>query len=410
MTSPTTLEPPPAPAPATTRPAAERPHVPAPVRAPSPVPAPRRDVALDLVRGLAVVILVVNHVHLDSALERVTEPFLSAAEALVAVSGVVVGMVFGRRWLVRGARATSAALLRRSLQLYRASVVVVALVWLLTLVPGLATEALTVAPRTTGPDLYDFDGPLRLLVAIVTLEAGPWQFNVLGFFIAALALAPALLWALARGWWPGVLAASWVAFALGRATGAEVLPAQSEGPFPLLVWQVLFVHGMVLGFHRERVGRALRGWRGRAVAGVVVAAALAAGYLRLHEIGLDPLGLDGLVGFDAADWRRGDAEHFHKPTLDAARLLSMVAFTAVAYLGFRRFAGAAERVAGPILLPLGRASFYVFIVHVFVCLAVATLLPGDGLGLAGNTLVQASCLAAVLLLVRGQVLFRWIPR
>jgi hypothetical protein len=358
-----------------------------------------------------VVVLVVNHVHLDSALERVTEPFLSAAEALVCVSGVVVGMVFGRRWLQRGARATSAALLRRSLELYRASVVVVALVGLLTLVPGLATEALTIAPRTAGPDLYAFDGPLRLALAIVTLEAGPWQFNVLGFFIAALALAPAVLWALARGWWPLVLAASWALFAVGRLTLADVLPAQSEGPFPLLIWQVLFVHGVVLGWHRDRVARAVPRVRG-AVIGAVAAVALAAAYLRLHELGLDPLGLDALLGFDAADWRRWDAEHFHKPTLDAARMISMVAFTAAAYLAFRRFAPLAQRVLGPLLLPLGRASFYVFIVHVFVCLAVASVpaLAGDGLGLAGNTAVQLGCLALVWAMVRGEVLFRWIPR
>jgi hypothetical protein len=375
------------------------------LRPPSPVPkAPRRDVALDLVRGLAVVILVVNHVHLDSALERVTEPFMSAAEALVIVSGIVVGMVFGRRWRSRGARATSAMLLRRSFQLYRASVVVVLLVWLLTLVPGLGTDALTIAPRTTGPDLYDFDGPLRLALAIVTLEAGPWQFNVLGFFIAALALAPAVLWALARGWWPAVLAASWAAFFVGRATGAEVLPSQSEGPFPLLIWQVLFVHGVVGGRHRDAVARALRGARGTAVAAAVVAVALLAAYVRLHEIGFAPFGIDG------ARWRAWDAEHFTKSTLDAARLVSMVAFTAVAYLALRRFAGTAERIAAPLLLPLGRASFYVFIVHVFLCLAVATALPGDGLGLLGNTLVQLAGLALVWAMVSREVLFRWIPR
>ena len=51
----------------------------------------------------------------------------------------------------------------------------------------------------------------------------------------------------------------------------------------------------------------------------------------------------------------------------------MVAFTAAAYLAFRRFAPLARSAsAGPLLLPLGRASFYVFIVHVFVCLAIAT--------------------------------------
>ena len=231
---------------------------------------------------------------------------MSAAEVLIG------GVRRGRRDGVRaplapqGARAATTALLRRSFQLYRASVVVVALVWLLTLVPGLATDALTIAPRTTGPDLYDFDGPLRLLVAIVTLEAGPWQFNVLGFFIAALVLAPAVLWALARGWWPAVLAASWALFLAGRATLADVLPMQSEGPFPLLIWQVLFVHGMVLGWHRDSVARAVARTRG-AVAAAIVAVALAAAYVRLHEIGLP-----ARSRLRAGEWRRWDAEHFNK--------------------------------------------------------------------------------------------------
>jgi len=386
------------------------PQTPAQPQPPAP-PAAGRDVALDLVRGLALVILVVNHVHLDSALERVTEPFLSAAEALVLVSGVVAGVVFGRRWLTQGARATSRALWRRSFVLYRASVCVVAVVGLLTLVPGLATEALTVAPRTTGPDLYAFDGALRTLLAVVTLEAGPWQFNMLGFFIAALAATPLVLAALARGWWPAVLAASWGLYLLGRATGADVLPSQSEGPFPFLVWQVLFVGGAVAGWHRETLRRAVRRVRPLAV-GVVVVAACVAALGRLHEVGLDPLGLDGLLGLDADGWRAWDREHFAKPELDPARLGSMVAFTAAAYLLLRRFEQPLTRTAGWALLPLGRSSFYVFIVHVFVCLAVATALPpgGEGLGLAGNAAVQAGCVLLLVALVRRRVLFRWIPR
>jgi hypothetical protein len=381
---------------------------PPPVR-PSPFPpgpTAGRDVALDLLRGIAMVVLVVNHIHLDSALEYATEPFLSAAEALVSVSGVVAGMVFGRRWVTIGARATSAALLRRSFVLYRASVAVVALVGLLTLVPVLATDALTVVPRTSGPDLYAFDGALRTALAIVTLEAGPWQFNILGFFIAALALAPALLFALDRGWWAGMLAASWLAFLAGRATGLDVLPSQSEGPFPFLVWQLLFVHGMVLGWHRDRVVRAFARTRGAAT-GAIVAVAGAAAYVRLHEVGLEPFG----VG--AADWARWDREHFDKATLDAARLVSMVAFTAVAYLVLRRLGPVAERAAGWMLLPLGRNSFYVFIVHVFVALAVASvpaLADAEGVGPAGNAAVQVAALLLIVVMVRRRFLFRWIPR
>ena len=365
---------------------------------------PRRDVALDLLRGLAVAVLVVNHVALDSWLAYATEPFLSAAETLVIVSGVVCGMVFGRRWLVAGARATTRALLRRSFVLYRASVCVVALVGALTLVPGLATDALTIAPGTTGPDLYAFDGPLRTALAIVTLEAGPWQFNILGFFIAALALAPAVLWLLERGWWPAVLVVSWAVFLVGRATLIDVLPAQSEVRFPFLIWQLLFVHGLVVGWERERLERALARWRG-VVVGTVLAVAGIAALARLHEIGLDPFFAD-----DA--WRRWDAEHFSKPTLDAARLVSMVAFTAAAYVALRRFEPLAERTVGRFLLPLGRASFYVFIVQVFLCLAVASLplLAEGGMGRPLNTLAQLGCLALVWLLVSRRILFRVIPR
>ena len=375
---------------------------PPPRPGPPALPPAGRDVSLDLLRGLAMAILVVNHVPLDSWLHYGTEPFLSAAEALVVVSGVVAGMVFGRRWLAWGARATTRALLHRSFVLYRASVVVVALVGALTLVPGLATEALTVAPRTAGPDLYAFDGPLRTALAIATLEAGPWQFNILGFFVAAIAVTPALLGLLARGWWPVVLAASWALYLVGRATLLDVLPSQSERPFPFLIWQVLFVHGVVLGWHRERVAVAIARVRRPVVAAILVVATVAV-WSRLHEIGLDPTGVD---------WRRFDGEHFSKRTLDWGRLVTMLSFTAAAYLAFRRFEPLARRTAGRLLLPLGRNSFYVFITHVFLCLAVASLplLEDGGFGRAGNTVAQIGCLALLWLMVRRRFLFGWIPR
>ena len=379
-------------------------------RAAGPRDGFRRDVALDLVRGLAVLILVVNHIHLDSALEYATQPFMSAAEALVLVSGVVCGIVFRRRWQREGAGAVTLILLRRSGKLYVASVVVVALVGALRFMPGLQTDALTVLP-SGGADLYAVDGPLGMLIGIVTLGVGPWQFDVLGFFIAALAAAPLVLWALDRGWWPVVLTSSLGLYLTGRLTMLEVLPSMSERPFPLLIWQFLFVPAMVLGWHRERVGDALRA-AGRSVPATVAIVALLAGYLRLHEIGLDPLGLDGLLGHGPADWAAWDREHFDKRSLDPLRLVTMVSFTAAAYLVFSRFQRIAEPTIGRLLIPLGRNSFYVFIMQVFLCLAVASVpaLGGEGPGFIANTLVQAACLALLWLMVRRRVLFGLVPR
>jgi len=367
-----------------------------------PAACAARDVPLDLLRGLAMLILVVNHLRLESPLGHATTAVLSAAEVLVAVSGVVVGMVFGRRWLTEGARATTMMLLRRSRKLYIASAVVVAIVGLLTLVPALATERLTVSPSMqSADDLYAFDGGLRTVAAIVTLEAGPWQFNILGFFIAALALAPAVLWALDRGSWPAVLVASWVVFALGRHWDVDVLPTQSERPFPILVWQVLFVNGVVLGWHRDQVARRLRDYRRLVCAGIVV---LAAAFACVQ--------LAGPALLESGAWARWEAEHFHKGSLDIARVLAMVSIAAAIYLGLRRWSAAAERILGPLLLPLGRNSFYVFILHVFVCLAVASIPPlvDGGLGLIGNALVQVGCLALLLTMVKRRFLFRVVPR
>jgi hypothetical protein len=291
-------------------------------------------------------------------------------------------MVFGRRWMVDGARAATRQLLARSRKLYVASVVVVAIVGLLTLVPGLPMERLTVSGNLYPPQSsYEYDGIARTLLAVVTLEAGPWQFNILGFFVATLAAAPALLYALSRGWWAWLLAASWALYVVGRETGIDVLPSQSERPFPLLVWQLLFVHGMVLGWHRERLRGLCAAWL------IVLAVAAGAAAVQLGA---------------GAGWQNA---HFDKSSLDLARALGMTALGAAAYLALRR-----TEWLGAALLPFGRNSFYVFIMHVFVCLAVAIVFPRQGFGMVANTFVQAGCLVLLWTMVRRRFLFRWVPR
>jgi hypothetical protein len=362
-------------------------------------PVPSRDVALDLLRGLAMVILVVNHMRLPSLLDSATGALLSAAEVLVPVSGVVVGMVFGRRWVERGARATTLMLLRRARKLYVASIAVVALVGLVRLAPGVTTDPLTVLRSRGGLDLYAFDGPLETLLAVLTLKAGPWQFNILGFFVVSLALAPLLLHALARGRWRRLLAGSLALYAIGRGWQADVLPAQSERPFPILVWQVLFVPGMIVGWHRAQIAAALRP-HARLATRAVVGLALAAATLRL-------------AGPLVPGWSAWEAAHFDKSTLDLLRILAMASLAGAFYVGVRRHARLAERVLAPVLLPLGRNSFYVFVVHVFLVLVLVNIpavSDGDGLGLVGNSVLQVCLVGLLVLMVRRRFLFRWIPR
>lgn len=368
-----------------------------------------RDVALDLLRGLAIVILVVNHIHLDSPLGYVTETVLSAAEVLVAVSGVVAGMVFGRRWSLHGARATSRMLLARARKLYAATVCVIAAVGVLVAIPWIDTSVLTASPRmAAGTDLYAFDGTGRTIIAVVTLEAGPWQFSILGLFIVLLAVTPGILWALERGAWLPVLCASWALFAIGRTWDVDVLPTQSERAFPILVWQALFVHGLVLGFHRAAVSAALSRWR-EPLAWGLAGAALVAVALRLEMEGVAPIGLDRMFGYAPASWELWQREHFDKTTLDLTRVVVLASIAGALYLALCTYRSYAERLLGWLLLPLGRNSFYVFIMHVFVCLAVAVLAPHVG-GAAASLSAELACLGLLWLMVRQRFLFSIVPR
>ena len=69
-----------------------------------------------------------------------------------------------------------------------------------------------------------------------------------------------------------------------------------------------------------------------------------------------------------------------------------------------------ERALGWFLVPLGRASLYVFVLHVPVALLVANVPGLSGAGVALGTLAHGLVLGVLWTLVHRQVLFRVIPR
>src|SRR5260370_20494754 len=83
--------------------------------------AGKRDVRIDWLRGLAMTCVIINHSKLSSLLSWFTyERFwvVTAAEVFVVLSGVVLGMVYGRRLARDGWPAVVRGLGRRALFLY----------------------------------------------------------------------------------------------------------------------------------------------------------------------------------------------------------------------------------------------------------------------------------------------------
>ena len=68
-----------------------------------------------------------------------------------------------------------------------------------------------------------------------------------------------------------------------------------------------------------------------------------------------------------------------------------------------------DRALGWLLVPLGRASLYVFVLHVPAALVVANVPGLDGTSVALGTLAHGIVLGVLWTMVRTQVLFRIIP-
>lgn len=385
-----------------------------------------RDKRLDFLRGWTIVAVVVTHIEVAGPYSFVTLNAIGAitgAEMFVLLSGVVLGMVYPLGVARYGEWASAVGALRRARKQYVTALAVVTLVWLIGVLPWISARVVTTfTDRGTGgdgaeaagrvydlyanfPRLLDYPPPWYAVRQFLLLEMGPWVFNIMGLFVVLSLLVPALMWLIRRRMWWLVLAVSWVLYVIGARTGWELLPSQFEAVFPLLSWQVAFTHGLVIGYYRRAITRALVSRPGlMAVTALVVAYA---GTLALlwagHHYGFAvPLTDSGTY-----DWLY---PHLYQRTnLQAGRLADLLLVLVTAYALLTACWKPLNRVFGWFYVPLGTASLYVFIVHVFFVLAVGNIPGLDRTSWWQGTLVHTGVLALIWLMVTRRFLFKLIP-
>ncbi|MFC4784841.1 OpgC domain-containing protein [Nocardioides sp. MAHUQ-72] len=386
-----------------------------------------RDLRIDLFRGFLICTVVITHTELAGPYSYLTlNAFgaVSGAEGFVMLSGVVLGMVQASQVKRLGEWPAAVLRLRRARKIYLVALVVTVLVFVLGQLPGLdATVVTTFTDRGTGAaggaaagqvyDLYanarhlfDYPPPWFAVRELLTLHMGPWVLNVLGLFVVLTALVPLLSWLLVRGLWWVVLAVSWGAYVYGTVGDVHWLPSQFEDVFPLLIWQVAFVHGLVLGYYRRQVVTALTTRAGKVVCALLVTAyAAVLGWLWLAHRGVLPLG-----PFDPGTYAGLYDRFYIRVDLQPGRLVDLALVAVVAFAFLTAFWRPVHGAVGGFLVPLGQASLYVFIVHVFLVIAVDNV-PGLDRDSTWQGLVLHTCeLAVVWVLVRKKVLFSVIPR
>jgi hypothetical protein len=389
---------------------------------------PGRDLRLDLFRGFIILAVVITHIEIGGPYSFITLHAVGAitgAEMFVFLSGMVLGMTYPLAIKRFGEWAAAVGAWKRARKQYLVTLVVIAVVFVLSFVPFLDTDAITTfTDRGTGTggvgaegrvyDLYPnamqllaYPPPWYAIRQFLLLEMGPWPFNIMGLFVVLSLFIPPLLWVIRRGFWWAVLAGSWALYVFQALNPAfQPLHSQFEAVFPLLTWQVVFTHGLVLGYYRRQVVGALTGRLGKVLIGVGVVgyAAFLVYVWAAAQFGFTP------VPFPASMYDQLYNTAYQRVDLQWGRLVDIAFFAIVSYALLTVFWKPINAVIGWLWIPIGQASLYVFVWQVFFALAIASI-PGvdwnnGWIGFA----VHSALILLVWVMIRRKFLFSVIPR
>jgi hypothetical protein len=379
---------------------------------------PGRDTRIDFIRGWVMLVLIVVHTEFFSlwnllVWERVG--MISGGEGFVILAGVVLGMVSRQRIMRRGWADASKRLLDRAFQLYRVHFTLILLVGLLALVSASAFAELSSFTDRGSKNVYPLYPPkanvFLWLGSIVTLKMGPHQVQILGLYVVLIAVCPLLIIAIDKGRARALLGLSWILYFSNMVSPKMPTGAQFEYGFPLLAWQLLFVHGLVVGHYFNEIQAWFRTRAGTVM--LVLCIAIAAFFFVVVQGTSNSL-LPDWARFDLwPDFYRKVRSYADKNTLGPLRLLNYAAFLVTIYAILTRWWPFFQRTLGWFLVPIGQATLYVFILHIFAVQACAWIVPfgfDHSAPIWLTTLLHTGELAILWLAVHHKFLFRWIPR
>ena len=380
-----------------------------------------RDLRLDFMRGFVIPLLFASHFDYFSLLmfigwERLG--VVSTAEIFVILSGIVVGMVYGKKVKRDGLSAVMPGLIKRSVDLYRISVVMILIVGATRYIPWIDSTVITTFYDFTVNQTYQLypakDANLSEVISkALLLQIGPHQFQIIGMYVVMFILiTPLVFFMIVQQRVSLLLGISWVVYAIHYGAPFQSLRptgAQFEYAFPIMAWQLIYVHGVVAGYYKQELLAFFSTDWGKRL--IYLCMALSLGFLFFtwnHPMPHIPQWIS-LNMISPETFNYWNDTYFLKSKIGIGRLINAVVLFVAMYALMTRCWQPLNRALGWFFIPLGQASLYVFFIHVFLLLAVAnTPLPGYN-NFWINTGIHAGLLALVWVMVKKEFLFRWIP-
>ncbi|MDZ4391668.1 OpgC domain-containing protein [Cypionkella sp.] len=211
-------------------------------------PARVRDYRIDLLRGLALVMIFINHIP-GTIWEHLTSRnfgFSDGAEGFVLMSGMATGLAYGAVFLRGATLQTALRPWRRALTLWWVHVLVT--LCILALFAWAQHDPAVAAMAVKRNIARALSDPQMFLAPLATLGHQFAYADILPLYIVLMLVAPGLL-ALAVRWPRGLMVGSlllWFIAGFTRTT-LPTWPLHNGWFFNPLSWQVLFVAGILTG-------------------------------------------------------------------------------------------------------------------------------------------------------------------
>jgi hypothetical protein len=236
-------------------------------------------------------------------------------------------------------------------------------------------------------------------LGVVLMGWGPWAFQIIGLYVWLVAASIRCLAVLHLAGWRPLLLGSWSLYLWYRLAPHALSGAQFESTFPMLAWQLLFVHGVAIGFYRERVCACVARWP-RVVP--ILFGGTSAAFIVFALCNPWTEGPSWLQWSVVSPERFTDSVHsiLGLTDLGIGRLLNLAVSLPVGYVLLTR-CWAIVRPLSTVFVTLGQQSLGAFVLHVYGILLIANtpLLPSHDVW--ANTLIQISQIVAIAALLNG---------
>jgi len=363
-----------------------------------------RIITLDLLRGYFLSVILLNHLnYYPSGLDIFTGRgilYVSTAEGFFAVSGIVLGIIRGRKLIEAPFKKAASLLFKRSFQLYLTSIILTLLFTFIGWI-FISDDGLKYGIYTDWTNIWD------LLWKTLTLQYTYGWADFLRYYAIFLFFTPAVLWLLRKGYWYLVIAASlsvWCLYPL------SFYPDQYSQP---LSWQVVFFGGFMIGYYWPLL---VERWyrisaKARKAIGVTLITTAAITILASVVLVFGHY-LGGAIGPQINAIHNIVEQSFNKDRLPIPRILLGVIWFWALFWVVRKHEDAIIKKVGWFLLPLGANSLYVYTIQAFVVFFAHLFIikPLETPSIIINLSVSLLALAVVWIAVRTKFLMKIIPR